>query len=52
MDFGSQWNITRRDSLKEDNPEETNQKILDMANSRGTTLNAARTSKFLVLLEA
>ena len=26
MDFGSQWNITRRGTLKEDHPEKTNQK--------------------------
>ena len=26
MDFGSQWNIARRDSLKKDHPEKTNQK--------------------------
>ena len=48
-DFGSYWNITRRGTLKEDHPEETNQKKTDMANSRGTTLNASRTSKFLML---
>ena len=26
MDFGSQWNIIRRGTLKEDQPEKTNQK--------------------------
>ena len=26
MDFGSQWNITRRSTLKEDHPEKTNHK--------------------------
>ena len=36
LDYGSQWNITRRDRLKEDHPEKTNQKkILGMANSKG-----------------
>ena len=45
LDFGSQWNTTRRDTLKEDHPEKTSQKILGMANSEGTTLNVAHTSK-------
>ena len=44
----SQRNITRRDTLKEDHPEKENQNLPEMANSIGTTLNAARNSKSIL----
>ena len=48
LDFGSQGNITRRDTLKEDQLPYTYRNILYTTNLRGTALYEGRTSKIVV----
>ena len=52
LDFGFHRNSTRRDTLKEDHLAKTYQKHTRPPRgwSRGTTLNAAPTSKFMMMM--